>query len=181
MKKLFLVTLTFLLGKCSYAITPQYQQLLNSGSKAMNVNGGSPVTFSYSPGTGTIRVTDIMVLLKDEGTNSFSNFGALAGLTNGVLIRWSIGGSTKTFATIKDNATLTNVFPDHQHFGSSAVLSILSVVTPVGFGNSNNVFKGKFHFPNAIDLTDSDAIQALVQDNLTNIDTLEMGVYIETE
>lgn len=167
----------------AFAITTQYKQLLDSSTKGMNVNGSSVnKTYSYSPGSGTVRIKSLSVLLQDEGTTSFNKFGAITALTNGIVIQWSKGGSTTTFATIKDNSDVTNIFSDMQHFGNSAVLSILSVVTPQGFGNTNNVFRGKTLFNGGDNLlSDSDSISAIVKDNLTNIDTLEMGVVIETD
>lgn len=150
------------------------QQLLNAGSKAMNVNGGTPKTFSYSPGSGVVGITGLSCLLKDDGATDFNKFGAITALTNGVLLQWSINGSTQTIATVKDNSDLAHVFPHNQHFGNSATLSILSIVTPEGFGNSTNVFRGILQFRQVITLSGSDAINAIVQDNLTSIDAFTM-------
>lgn len=154
------------------------QELLNSGSKAMNVNGGTPKTFSYSPGSGSIAVLGLSCLLKDDGATDFTKFGAITALTNGVLIQWSIGGTTQTVSTIKDNSDLTHTFPSNQHFGNSATLSILSIVTPQGFGNSTNVFRGILLFDEPIILTGSDAINGIVQDNLTSVDVFTMSAMI---
>jgi hypothetical protein len=157
--------------------------LLNGSSKLMSVSGsaGTPVGFSYSPGTGTVQVTGLSIIFKDEGATTFSNFGGLAALTNGLLIKWTIGGVDYTYATIRDNADLVNSFPEDQHFGSDAVLSILSVVTPVGFGSSNNVMKGMIHFKNPVTLSNADKISALVQDNLTAIDILQITALVEMD
>lgn len=150
---------------------------IKSGSKSMNVNGSvTPQTFTYSPGVPA-QILGITCILKDEGTCSLTNFGAIAGLTNGLLIQVVIGGVTTTMSTLKDNADLTTRFGFNQ-FGSSAVLSVLSIVTPVGFGNSNNVFVGYLEFPQSapVVLDSADSIQVVIQDNLTNIDLLQMAV-----
>lgn len=154
------------------------QQLLNSGSKAMNVNGGTPKTFSYSPGSGSVALLGLSCLLKDDGSTDFTKFGAITALTNGVLIQYSIGGTTQTLATIKDNSDVTHSFHVNQHFGNSATLSILSIVTPQGFGNSTNVFRGVLVFGTPITLTGSDAINAIVQDNLSAVDVFTMSAIL---
>lgn len=157
------------------------QQLLNAGSKAMNVNGGTPKTFSYSPGSGAVAIAGLSCLLKDDGATDFTKFGAITALTNGILLQWSIGGNTQTLATIKDNSDMTHAFPHNQHFGNSATLSILSIVTPQGFGNSTNVFRGVLKFDEPIILSGTDAINAIVQDNLTSIDVLNMAALVEMD
>lgn len=157
------------------------QQLLNAGSKAMNVNGGTPKTFTYSPGSGAVALAGLSCLLKDDGSTDFTKFGAITALTNGVLLQWSIGGSTQTIATLKDNSDLTHTFASNQHFGNSATLSILSIITPQGFGNSTNVFRGVLIFDPPVILSNSDAVNAIVQDNLTSIDVLNMSAIVRID
>lgn len=182
MKYLMIVWLLLFICPSSQASTTQYKQLLLTAAKAMNVNGsgGSTKTFIFTT-TAPSRVVAISALLKDEGNTQFSNFGAISGLTNGVLLQWTKGGVTSTLATIKDNGDMSNIFSDMQHFGNSAVLSLLSIVTPEGFGNTNNVFRGKMTLGHDNILATSDSVSAIVQDNLTNIDVLEMGITIETD
>lgn len=159
----------------------KFVQLLNSSSKSMKVDGsGTAKSFSYTTSQDGEKIVALTVTLKDEGTTDLNKFGAITALTNGVLVRRTIGGTTETIATIKDNSELSNVFSEYQHFGNSAVLSILGVVTAQGFGNSNNVFKGKLVFPKPLGLNNGDAVDMLVQDNLTNIDLLEAIVIMET-
>ena len=147
----------------------------------MNVNGsGTAQSFSFSPGTGPFAVTDIDVLLEDAGADNFNKFGAITALTNGIKIQWTISGTTTVLAIVKDNAEMTNIFPHHQHFGSGAILSLLGVVTPEGFGNSSTVFKGCIHFDQPVLLQDSDILEAIVQDDLTAIGTLEIGIYVQS-
>lgn len=158
------------------------QPLLNAGSKLMNVNGTTPKTFSYSPG-GVLaqQVMGLVCILKDEGTTTFAKFGGITAITNGLQIQWSVGGNTQNYALIKDNADLTQAFPDHQHFGNSATLSLLGIATPEGFGNSNNVFKGKINFITPVLLTGSDAINVIVQDDLSAVDVLQIAAIIELD
>jgi len=154
------------------------QNFLNSGSKNMNVDGSSvSKVFTYSPGSGSACITGLTCLLKDDGTSSFDKFGAISGLSNGILITTTISNNTRTITTIKDNADLCTRFHYNQ-FGNSAVLSILSVATPEGFGNTNNVFVGYLDFPSPVILKDSDSIDITIRDNLTNIDFLQISCKI---
>lgn len=147
------------------------ENLVNgSSSKALNVNGSSvAVTFSYSPGNAVVHVTGLVCLFKDEGANDFSKFGALNALTNGILIKTTRGGQDKQLTIIKDNADMATRFPAN-HFGSSAVLSLLGITTPVGFGGSNNVFVGRLDFTRPLVLSNEDSISVVIRDNLSTID-----------
>jgi hypothetical protein len=154
------------------------QQLLNAGSKLMNVDGSvTPKSFTYTASAPVELVTGIICILKDEGTTSFGNFGAASALTNGVMIQVTQGGNTRTIATIKDNADLCMVFPDNQ-FGNGAVLSILSVVSPEGFGDTNNCFVGSFAPVNPITLASGDIVTVTVRDNLSGIDVFQMSLNV---
>lgn len=149
----------------------------------MNVDGTSSKTFSYSPGSGFVALTRMSCLLKHDGQTSFNKFGALNALTNGILIQTNIGGNIKDIATIKDNVDLSTRFNLNQ-FGNSAVLSVLSVATPQGFGSSNNVFMGTFLFPRRprqIVLSNSDSISVVIRDNISSVELLNMVVEMEIE
>lgn len=150
--------------------------LLNSGSKNMNVNGASVnQVFTYSPGgSSSVVIEGITCLLRDEGTTSLSKFGAISSLTNGVLMEFNISGVTTALANIKDNADLCSSF-HWSYFGNGAVLSILAVTTPVGFLDSANVFIGHINFDNPVILTGSDSITVTIRDNISNIDLLQMS------
>lgn len=150
--------------------------LLNAGSKSMAVDGSSVnKTFSYAPSVPT-DLQGISLLIKDEGTTSLSNFGAISGLTNGVVLQTVIGGVTTTIATMKDNADLVTRFSLNS-FGNGAVLSILSIVTPQGFGATNNMMIGTMQIsPNTVILNSGDEIDAIVKDNLTAVDVLQIAI-----
>lgn len=153
-------------------------QLLNGVSKLMNVNGSvTPRVFTYTAESDQL-LTSLLCLLKDEGSTAFGNFGTLAALTNGVLIQIVQSGVTKTLGTAKDNADICMIFPKNQ-FGNGAVLSILSIVSPEGFGDTNNCFVGSLNFSKPITLLSGDSVTVTIQDNLTNVDVFQMscGVY----
>lgn len=152
-------------------------QLTNGGSKALTVNGSiTPQTFSYAPGAqGVVKITGLSILLLD-GAGIFSKFGARNALTNGVALQWTISSTTSALMTLKDNADICTAFPHHQHFGSGAVLSILGIVTPQGFLNTTNVFRGVLEFtkPVILDGSNSDSISAIVQDDLSSLTALQL-------
>lgn len=151
-------------------------KFLNAGSKAMNVNGTTPKSFSYSPVSGSIGIVSLSVILEDAGTSSFSNFGSIAGpLTNGVLIRSTINNVTATLATLLDNADLCTHFNQYIHFGNGATSTLGA---PIGFGDSADVFIGTFAFFDPLILTDSDLIEISIQDNLTALGTFAMSAKI---
>lgn len=156
------------------------ENLLNGSAKAMNVNGSSVnQTFSYSPGEETAHIVALVCLFKDDGANDLIKFGALAALTNGVLIKAVISEQDIPITTIKDNADMVTRFAQN-HFGSSAVLSILGITTPVGFGGSTNIFAGRLEFSSPIVLTGDDAISVVIRDNLTNIDLFQIACVVRT-
>lgn len=164
----------------TYGVVPILDSFKNAGSKSMAVNGSvTPVVFSYSPSATHVHaITELTVVLKDEGTTALTNFGALAALTNGIKIEVVQNSNSSTIATIKDNADLASRFTFSQ-FGNGAVLSILGISTAQGFGNSTNVFIGSLQFPEPIvlDATFSDMVKITVQDNLSAVDVLQMGFH----
>lgn len=160
--------------------------LLNgAGSKEMNVNGSmiSPVIFSFSPLSGNhSKLTRINFTMIDEGAATVGKFGAINVLTNGILIRTNIGGVTFPVAILKDNGDLTTHF-SQPYFGSGAVLSLLGIITPLGFLNTNNAFIAGIDLraEQNIILSSSDSVEVLIRDNLTAIDFLRMTVELETQ
>lgn len=162
-----------------YGLIPVISNITNSGSKAMNVNGSSVnQTFSYSPGGSlVVAINKISCILRQgAGDNtSFTNFAAISALTNGILVQCSINGSTSTIATIKDNSDLCHKFHFNQ-FGNSSVLSILSIVTSEGFGNTSNAFIGTMELVQPLVLVGSDSISVLIQDNLSSVGLLNMSI-----
>lgn len=144
-----------------------------NSSKAMNVNGSSVAkTFTYTPGEGvTVEINGLNILLEDVGSSSLGNFGALAGLTNGVLLEVSVGGVTTNLSVLKDNADIITRFR-HAGFGSGAVSTLGA---PIGFGDSADMVVGYMMFKRPVMLTGSDFIKVTVRDNLTNLGTFEIA------
>lgn len=154
--------------------------LLLSSSKNLNVDGASvSKTFSISVSTES-HLTKFIILLKDDGSTSFSKFGAITALSNGLLFQIVVGGVTRTITTIKDNGDLCTRFPLNQ-FGNGAILSILSLATPEGFGGSNNIFMGLLELSYPITLNIGDSVQVVVQDDLTSIDFLQVAVKLSQD
>lgn len=156
---------------------PINQNLLNGASKAMNVDGSSvPKSYLFTA-SQTTQILGLSCVLKDDGVTSFNKFGSITALTNGVLIRTTVNGVTTNICTIKDNVELCHRFPRNQ-FGNAAVLSILGIVTPEGFGDTNDGFIGykKFDVDQRFILQANDTLEVVIQDNLTNIDLLEMSM-----
>lgn len=163
-------------------VVAQYKPLLFGGSENMNINGLTPKTFTYSPGEGVkVQVTSMVLALKDDGNTAFNRLGAIVAPANGILIYWSINGNIYNYCLLNDNADIVKCFPHNQHFGNSAILTILSIATPQGFGNSVNCYKGEVTFRNPIVLQNSDSINVVIQDDLSTIDGLQMGLIIEME
>jgi hypothetical protein len=163
-----------------------FKQLVITGgvSAAMSVDGSStPKVFKYDILRPTI-LHSLMLALIDEGANSPTKFGALAGLANGVVLQVVKAQQTLEIATIKDNGDLATHCA-RSHFGSSAVLSILGISTAQGFMGSTNTFIGNIPLisnpATAIVLDVGDSIQAKVQDNLSNIDFFRVVAELGTE
>lgn len=142
----------------------------------MNVSGslGTPLIYSYSPVSGTVGLSKIMFLLEDAGSASLSNFGAIAGLTNGIELSITILGVKTVLFIAKNNADLM-LRCDSVTLGSSATDTLGN---PNGFGQSVDMLFGSFNFEDHILLTDADSVDIAVRDNLTNVNMLRASVVI---
>lgn len=146
--------------------------LMNAGSKLMNVNGSvTPVNFDFTPASGAYYVEQISFFIQDTGTQGMADFGALAALTNGLLIKTKSNGIENDWQNLKDNIDLAMTFHEH---------AILLAAVSTGFLNSNDFFLGAFQFDNPITLkfSTSDFFRATVRDNLTGINNLRMLLYV---
>lgn len=135
--------------------------LLNGASKSMDVNGsGTPVNFSYSPGTGEVwYLESISILLTDGGTLDPDEFGSGTSLTNGVDLTVSSGGSSFTISNMKDNMDVAQTFPNEGIQLNGAAL----------FGEDG--YQGTLHFdtPIRLDGDSSDYIRMVINDNITAV------------
>lgn len=160
-----------------------FQPLTLSGSQSMNVNGSvTPQTFSYTLSARS-KLLYISILLRDEGTTSLSSFGAISALTNGLAIQLVKASTPTTIATVKSNADLCNCC-DGNYFGNGAVIvNALGVAVAQGFGASNNIFSGYLDLDTqmGVFLDSGDKVQAIVQDNLSAVDFLQMFVVLEQD
>lgn len=148
------------------------ENLKDSTAKSMVVNGTSVnKVYSYSPGSGTVAVAGITLILDDPGGAAFNKFGSITALTNGLVLSVTINSVTTTLTTIKDNADLVTRFQD-SHFGNSASDTLGGAV---GFGESYDAFVGRMRFESWIVLTGSDSIQMTVKDDLSAISTLQVA------
>lgn len=152
--------------------SPIYQigWLLNGASPNLNVDGSAVnVNFSFAPAAATVFfVESLTVYIEDVGTPDQIDFGNLATLANGLLIRNQINAVTYDINTIVDNMGLTTTFSNYGLIPSNAA--------GAGFLNHNDIFVGMLEFKNPIPLngTNGDFIRVIVRDNLTAIDFLRI-------
>lgn len=154
-------------------MTSQIFFLLNGTSKDMNVNGSiTPVNFNFTPTSGSYYVEKIIIFIADTGTQSFDNFGAIAGpLTNGLLIKTKSNGAENDFINLKNNTDIAMSFHEH---------AVLLAAISTGFLNSNDFFMGSISFNNPITLKSStgDFLRATVRDDLTALTILRILAYV---
>jgi hypothetical protein len=158
------------------AVVPLIAPVLSGKqSKSMNLDGSQvPQVFSYSPGSdengvNSAELLSLTILIESTGQDSFSNFGKLSALPNGIEIAVTIGGVKSVICVIKDNADLVTMFPQN-NFGSSAQGTLGSAV---GFGASVDAFTGTMTFnDSSMVLADVDSITITIQDDLSAIGTL---------
>lgn len=160
-------------------IITQVVDLLNGSSKSMKVNGSvTPQEFSYSPGNGTVEILAIAVALADDAASDWTKFGALTGLTNGLLLEFvPDGSSATTLMVIKDNADMAVRF--HKvSFGPSLVSALGALL---GFGGTQFNFIGLLELTSPLSLTGNDAIRATVRDNLAGLVNFNMSLVVRRE
>lgn len=150
--------------------------LLNTTSKAMNVNAG-PTVFSWSPPAPQVaHVLGLHLVLVDNAASGWADIGAISGpLTNGILFEAVIGGVAQEIFNIKDNVDLALAF-HHNQFGSGMTTTLGA---PMGFGGGQATFVGSFVNPiqaPLFNLASGDSIQATVRDNLTALVSLSVQV-----
>ncbi len=150
-----------------YSIEP----LKNSGSEDMNVDGSvSNVTFKYTvPSNETWYLESIKLFLLDSGTMSYSNFGSIATLTNGLKIQINKNTNDYTIRDVTCNMHILEAFPHNVITGSNTG----------AFLESNDYFCGSMQFKEDIRLTDGDKVKIVVKDDLTAIDVLRSQIIIK--
>lgn len=145
------------------ALEYQDAPLVNGAARSMVVNAsGTPQTFKYQPDPGEIwYVERLKMLINDSGANNIDDFGAITGgLTNGVQVLTSIGGTEYEETNLKDNADIVLVFDG------------IGQPTSSGFLDSADAFYGTLVFGTPIKLVgdDNDFIAFRIRDNLTGLE-----------
>lgn len=141
------------------------------GSKAMNVNDGA-ASFRFQPNLNSLTVPyyleQLTIEIEDQGDFLGTNFGALAALTNGIAINIKSKGQTFRLALIQDNADLYGTFSEFP--GSQSIAVLLQ--------SNRNMYFGTMTLQNRIvlDPTQGDYVEAVINDNLTGLNTLTMRV-----
>lgn len=144
--------------------------LLNGSSKAMNVNGATtPVTFQYLASGTTYYLESVSFFLADNAAFDSGGFGALAALTNGVVIEYQSKGVLYTLTNLQTNGDLLTTMGDAT-FGSiqSGLLGTDAYIT----GTS------RIQQRIALDPAFGDFIRARVRDNITGLTTFNIRVKV---
>ena len=150
-------------------------RLRNNGSKLMNVNGSvTPVDFRFAPASDEFFLLECVTLLMvDDGVTGASNFGTLAPLSNGLLLRGQTNGFVHDTTNMIDNADIFQCF-----FGATGV---------PGTGPNTAMFDtgdwlgGAYMFRNEyiLDGSKGDFIEIIVRDDLSSIDTLQSSLRLK--
>lgn len=144
--------------------------LTNAGSRAMNVNGATtPVTFQYSASGTTYYVESMNFFLADNAALDSGGFGALAALTNGLIIEYQSKGVLYTLTNIQTNGDITTTMGDSA-FGAlqSGLLGTDAYLTGTA----------KVQQRIAIDPAFGDFFRARVRDNLTGLTSLNIRIRV---
>ena len=122
----------------------------------------TPLVYTLAPASGKIFYVDhIQFYLQDSGNADADDFGALAGLTNGVILEQKVnGGAVKEVTTLFDNMDIVNhILVDIQNTGSTT-----------GFFNAKFMSGGmQFRKEIILDGTQGDYLRWRVRDDLTGL------------
>jgi hypothetical protein len=133
-------------------------------SRDMNVDGSTtPQIFSVQVGpnaTQSIDITRFMISMYTSSAANLGLFGNLPKLTYGCVLR-RVDGDTRNIWNVKDNGELANISFDYDQYSA------------VGQGqdgvNFRNTYAGADKHGVAIRLSPGDALQFIIQDNLTGL------------
>jgi hypothetical protein len=134
-------------------------------SRDMDVDGSTtPQIFSVQVGpnaTQSIDITRFMVSMYTASAVDLGKFGDLDSLTNGCVLR-RVDGDTRNIWNVKNNGELANITFDYEPY------------TEVGQGQDGakwrNTYAGADKHGVAIRLDPGDALQLVIQDDLTGIE-----------
>lgn len=135
---------------------------LTDSDEFMSVDGSStPVTFTLGPGAGEIfYIKFLSFVIYDSSAMGYLDFGALAGLTNGIDFKQKLNSVTTTIFNFKNNSEIVSGFSEFPFVGVQG-----------GIINDKNFFNGNFDFDPPLTLTgdDGDELQMVVNDDLTSV------------
>jgi len=138
--------------------------VINYGSSAMNVDGSSnPVTFRIGAAAGSrMDVTQVRIGITDNAEMDDSKFGALAALTNGLVLQYTHSGVVYAVGNVKTNGQLRLTCSGEYALKAPAGSYGFSAVCHLGGQENAGVVI-------RLDGDHEDQIQLIVQDNLTGL------------
>lgn len=147
---------------------------VGTGIKDMSIDGSvTPQIFSLrgaDPGIDvTVDITRIMFQMTTNGSTSFADFGDIARLTRGVVIR-RVDGAYYNYFNIKSNSELANIAYDYtpvSSFNPSGDYGIVARLTTGGQSKMGVVSR----------IAPGEDLQVIIQDDLTGI--LDFSVIFE--
>lgn len=147
-----------------------FLQATNNGSTELAVNGqGSPVTFTINAESGigaqNLVVQELRFHGFDNGVKTTTFMGTNSGLANGVQVNIVSGGITSTFLPIR----ITADFDAHFAFGDGGKFE---VVIASGGDYVTATFSPRNPF--VLEKDTSDRIEIIIQDNISQVSTLEL-------
>jgi len=142
----------------------------------MAVSGtlGAPQSFKLAPPTGkVIYVTSMIIHITHSTAADDSNFGDIAALTNGVVVRGRVGGNYGTLANWKDNKDIKlNAYTlDYTDKAGGGTFST----------SADGRLKERTGTVRRLDGDNSDYMEVLIQDDLTGLISFEIKLqgYVE--
>jgi len=143
--------------------------VIQRSSTNMNVDGSvTPVIFQIDPqGTQAWDVTRVILVIEDSSSMDFSQFGSLAPLTNGVLLRVTNGESHNLFSW-KTNGDIINRCFDHS-FQQNSGQNFRGFTVRCTYGGQS-----KRGVTLRLLGIDSDEAQVIIRDDLTGLSKVRL-------
>ena len=138
-----------------------FKRLSNGATANMSVNGSiTPVVFSISPPVGEVwRIASWSLYIQDSGTFNAEKWGNGIVLTNGLMPR------------VDSNGTISDLL-DFPIINSGDLSSISDGVNHNAFGVGDEIMTAEWSFVDNgqyLRLTENDALQFVVNDDLTSL------------
>ena len=138
-----------------------FKRFENGGSADMNVNGSvTPVVFSVSPPAGEVwRIASWSLYVQDGGTFDAEKWGNGITMTNGLVPMVNYGGTSYDLL-------------DFPLINSGDLSSVSDGINHYAFGAGDEIITAEWSFVangQYLRLTENDAIQIVVNDDLTGL------------